>query len=92
MMSQQPSGRFSTDAELGDSFSAFAEAVDAAIPAFSGEQADTLSEYQAAVTAYAADPSSPEANARMADMTGPMSEFTGWVAARCGLDVVNDVP
>jgi hypothetical protein len=91
MMRQQPSGQFADDAELSDAFSTFAGAVDEATASFPPEQATVLEDYSEALLEFAADPSSPDANAAVADMTGPMSELTAEIAAECGEEVVNDI-
>lgn len=87
MLEAQPAGDATDDGEIDTAFTAYADEVGAAAEVFEGGAAETLERYEAAIRAYAADPSDEDAIAELGQMVGPVSVVARGVAGVCGVDV-----
>lgn len=87
MTDAQPGNDFDDDEARRAAYSAFADVIADAIPAFGEGAAETLRRYEAAMRTYAADPSDAAAVEGLSEMIVPMSELAAGIAGICGIDV-----
>lgn len=87
MTEARPGLDFPDDAARSAAYSEFADQIAESLPAFGSDAAATLADYEAAMRAYAADPSDDEALAGLDAMIEPMARLAAGIAGVCGVNV-----